>query len=102
MNKREWARVYGSRERCRWISEQPSVASGRGPCVNAHVTPNDDPPSGMGRKPDARWIVPLTYLEHLELHASGTQTFQAYYGINLVGKAREIDRQWRLLNGEVE
>ncbi len=95
MRGKEFKRVYGSRERVLWIHSLPSVASGLGPCVNAHVTPNTDPPSGMGRKPDAKWIVPLTEFEHLQLHSMGVRTFERYYGINLIGKAEEIDRAWR-------
>jgi len=102
MNTREWERVYGSKARVEWIQSLPSVASGKGPCVNAHVTPDNGLPSGTGRKADARWIVPLTAVEHHELHQRGELTFQALYGVNLAGKAREIDAEWRILNGEVD
>ena len=91
--RREFARVYGSEERVEWTRNSPSVASGKGPCVNAHVTPDVGLPSGTGRKADHRWIVPLTDEEHREHHA-GQATFEARYGITLPGKAREHHAKW--------
>lgn len=52
---RAFVRAYGSPARVAWVRAQPSVVSGQRPCVNAHVRSG-----GMGRKADARWIVPLT------------------------------------------
>jgi len=80
---REFNRAYHSPAFVKFTRESPSVVSGHGPCVCAHVTPNDDPPSGMGRKADAKWIVPLTKEEHDELGQIGRWTFEAKYGRDL-------------------
>ncbi|MDA0312367.1 MAG: hypothetical protein O2992_09660 [Gemmatimonadetes bacterium] len=95
--REEWERVYGSPERCEWTAFSPSVVSGKGPCVCAHVTPDEGLPSGTGRKADHSWIVPLTWDEHNELHQWGEKTFQAHYGVSLAGKAREHHRKWLAL-----
>lgn len=92
----EWARAYHSVERVNWTNAQPSVASGKGPCVNAHVDPDEGLPSGVSRKGDYKWIVPLTVEEHRDqLHQWGQDTFQRHYGIYLPGKAREHEAKWR-------
>ena len=92
----EWARAYHSPERANWTNAQPSVASGKGPCVNAHVDPDEGLPSGVSRKGDYKWIVPLTVEEHRDqLHQWGQGTFQRHYGIYLAGKAREHQERWR-------
>ena len=87
---KNWLRAYESEDRVEWIAAQPSVVSGRVPCVNAHVVNG-----GMGRKAEARWIVPLTHEEHMELHASGITTFQNKYGVNLLEMAIQTERRWR-------
>ncbi len=88
--KREaFARAYGGAERVDWIKGQPSILSGARPCVNAHVKTG-----GMGRKADARWIVPLTAAEHDELHRIGQRTFEAKYAIDLAFWAQVIDARW--------
>lgn len=89
--RKEFQRVYGGSARCGWIAAQPSVASGRGPCVNAHVRTG-----GIGRKADARWIVPLTFDEHGELHQHGIKTFERKYKIDLLEEARKTEREWQL------
>lgn len=91
---RQWERAYGSEERVKWVQSLPSVVSGNGPCVNAHV-PDPNGPSGMGRKSDARWIVPLTLAEERELHRVGIETFQRRHRVDLQAKAREIEARWR-------
>jgi len=74
----EFVRCYGSKERVAWVKSQRSVASGKGPCVNAHTRGD-----GAGRKAGARWIVPLTDAEHRELHRIGVASFEKKYGLNL-------------------
>ena len=87
---REFARAYGSAERVEWIKGLPSVASGEGPCVNAHVKTG-----GGSRKADACWIVPLTDFEHrIELHHMGKADFNAKYGIDLDTEAQRIQQCW--------
>ncbi len=91
----EWLRAYGSEERVAWIQSQPSVVSGKGPCVAAHVKTG-----GMGRKADARWIVPLTDAEHKELHQIGTKSFEAKYGASLEFHAERINQRFLKECGE--
>lgn len=92
--REEFARTYGSKERVEWTRRQPSVASGKGPCVNSHVSPGEGLPHGTGRKHDYKWIVPLTRDEERELHQIGQASFQAKYGIYLPGKAEEHHAAW--------
>jgi hypothetical protein len=68
----------------------PSVVSRKKPCENAHVKSG-----GVGRKADAKWIVPLTFDEHQELHQHGQKTFEKKYGINLVEQAKRIEKEWQ-------
>ena len=82
---REWARAYGSVERVEEVRAMRSVVSGKTPCVNAHVTTG-----GTGRKADARWVVPLTHEEHMELHAIGLRSFEAKYGVDLKAEAERL------------
>ena len=95
VEQEKFEREFGSKERVEWTQQQPSVASGKRPCVNAHVDPGVGLPSGTGRRGDYRWIVPVTEEEHTEMHAHGEKTFQARYGIYLPGKAREHQERWR-------
>jgi hypothetical protein len=90
MNKSEWLRAYGSSERVMWIIRHPSVVSGRGPCVNAHVRTG-----GVGRKADAKWIIPITFKEHNELHQHGQKTFEQKHGIDLLKAAEKIEAEWQ-------
>ena len=50
----EFARIYGSKARVRWVKAQPCVSCGEGPCQNHH-TQN----GGLSRKSDYVHIVPL-------------------------------------------
>lgn len=90
----EWERVYDSEEFMQYTARSPSVASGKGPCVPHHVRPNLDPPAGTGRKPDAKWVVPLTDPEHNEGHQIGWETFEDKYGISLVEEAQAHWASW--------
>lgn len=92
--EQEWERAYESEERVKWVQDQPSVASGDTPCVNAHV-PDPSGPSGMGRKADAAWVVPLTLEEERELHRIGVQSFEEKHDVVLQEEARRTDRRWR-------
>ena len=82
---------YGPTGFVEWIREQPSVASGKGPCEAAHT-------EIRGAKLKGHWttIVPLTRQEHIgELHQSmGQQTFQRHYGIDLQACAADTLRRW--------
>ena len=90
----EWERQYHSEERCEWTTRQPSVLSGKGPCVNAHVSPRRGLPSGTSRKADYRWIVPVTQEEHQLMHDKGEGTVGAKFGVYLPGKAAGHQAAW--------
>lgn len=86
----EFARIYGSRERVRWVKAQPSVASGKRPCVNAHTVTG-----GTQYKAGFETIVPLTHYEHTaELHQWGKERFEKHYGIDLDAAAVETARRY--------
>ena len=95
--KAEWERKYDSEAFVHWTQSRCSVASGRRGCVCAHVKPDTGLPSGMGRKADAKWIVPLTLEEERHKHQIGEYTFEAMYGICLADEAREHWAKWREL-----
>ena len=95
MTGEEWSRVYDSQEFVAFTQQSRSVVSGEGPCVCAHITPNDDPPSGLGRKADAKWITPLTYAEHLLLHSMGKESCQLLWGTDLVEAAKRHWARWQ-------
>jgi len=90
-------RAYGGADRADWMTRQPSVVSGAGPCVNVHVKTG-----GVGRKADAKWVVPLTDAEHHELHAIGQKTFEAKYGIDLAFQAAIIDARWEVYRTQID
>lgn len=85
----EFARTYGSKARVAWVRALPSVVSGKGPCVNAHVRGD-----GAGRKADYCWIVPLTRDEHDGLHFVGVRAFEHGYSVDLKELAAETQRAW--------
>lgn len=82
-------RCYGGPERIEWMRHQPSIVSGKTPCVSAHVKNG-----GKGRKADACWTVPLTWEEHHELDTKGHKTFAAKYGVDLAYHAAITDARW--------
>lgn len=85
-----WRRAFGSVERVEFVKALPSVASGKGPCVNAHVRTG-----GTSRKADACWIVPLTDYEHRhELHQHGARWFEAKYSVDLEACAVATEAAW--------
>ena len=84
------AHDYGPPGYVEWIQAQPSVASGKGPCVAAHT-------KGRGAKLKGHWstLVPLTHEEHAgELHQYGVPWFEACYRISLKEKAAETVSRW--------
>ncbi len=56
-----FARAYGSEDRVEWVQSLPCCVCGRSPSQNAHIRTG-----GMGRKSDARFIVPLCAKDHAE------------------------------------
>lgn len=85
---REFQRCFGSPERVAFVQALPSVVSGKGPCVCAHVRGG-----GASRRGDARWTVPLTDAEHQEMHR-GQASFAMRYGLDLAALAEETERSW--------
>ncbi len=99
----EFARIYGSRARVRWIKAQPCVVGSRGcegAIENAH-TEN----GGIGRKADAATIVPLCHRHHADMHLFGARAVQTAWRVNLTLAASATEQAWRRylnLNGETE
>ena len=91
-SKAEYARIYGSEERVEWVKAEPSVATGRSPCVNAHVVKGD---GGMSYKASAKYIAPLTHEEHMELHRIGQHSFEQKYGLSLEFAAEQTEQAWQ-------
>jgi hypothetical protein len=91
---KNWTRAYDSPEFVAWIREQPSIVSGKGPCVAAHSRTG-----GTRRKADACWNVPLTQEEHDELHDHGIKTFEAKYGVSLAFHAPLTWQRWLAFSG---
>ena len=105
--KRERERAYGPPERREWVKTLDCVACGRvatedNPSVNSHIKPDPDNlteyrPSGMGRKEDYRWVVPLCPDCHsrLDTHPEGQKGFEreCFVDLNLEACLVEIDWQ---------
>ena len=66
----EFARIYGSEDRVRWIASQPCCVCGSTPSEGHHVRSG-----GTGRKAHHRWIVPLCRPCHIRYHHRGRETF---------------------------
>lgn len=86
----EFARIYGSPARVRFVARLGCVVCGRTPAENAHTESG-----GMGRKADADTIVPLCGFHHRELHFWGADTFADCYEVNLRLEALATDELWK-------
>lgn len=89
----EFARIYGSKKRVAWIKSQPCIAAVWGcvgPMQNAH-TEN----GGMGRKADAKTIVPACQHHHDEMHHEGVRTFAMRYGVHPKALAVSTEAAWQ-------
>lgn len=91
MTAEEFERAFGGEERLAWIRRQPSVVSGKTPCVAAHVRGG-----GEARRADACWTVPMLYEEHEEMHHTGQRTFAQQHGLDLDALAIEYERRWQV------
>jgi hypothetical protein len=86
----ETLRIYGGEDRLVWVASQPCIICGLRACDNAHVATG-----GMGRKADARFIVPLCSPDHRELHQIGVASFEKRYSIDLLQLAAQTEAAWR-------
>lgn len=91
MRRETFERAFGGEERDEWIKWQPSVVSGKTPCVAAHVRGG-----GVAYRADACWTVPMLYVEHQEMHNVGQRTYAARHGLDLEALAIETDRRFQL------
>lgn len=78
MKRATFERAFGGEDHDEWIKWQPSVVSGKTPCVAAHVRGG-----GVAYRADACWTVPMTYAEHQEMHNVGQKTYAARHGLDL-------------------
>ena len=92
---KEWARAYGSLERCFYVAQLACVVPWcytRGWMENAHIETG-----GMGMKADATKVVPACAYHHrtgdLSMH-NGIKTFQSDTGVDLEEAARLTEESW--------
>jgi hypothetical protein len=95
----EFARIYHSRERVRFVATMPCLVRDRmcdGPIQNAHTANG-----GMGRKAGYETVVPLCRWHHNQLHHVGAETFQRGHHVTLAWSAGSVEALWqRALAGE--
>lgn len=84
-----FARAYGSPERVAWVQSQPCWVCAGTPSENAHCRTG-----GMGRKADARYILPLCHHHHNLLHRMGQDSFEESYNMDLEYGASITDARW--------
>jgi hypothetical protein len=97
---KNWIRAYGSEQRVEFVRSLGCSVCGAIPSENAHIVTG-----GVGRKADAKSIVPLCGRRstfelafvghHGLLHEWGRETFQRFFNINLAKAARETESAWR-------
>lgn len=95
MRPSERERVYGGEGFIRFTHHSRCVVCGYTPCEMAHVKPRGELPVGMGRKADAKWVVPLCFWHHREQHDIGYDTFQRKYERDLDLDAVAHWAKWR-------
>src|SRR6516165_4104065 len=59
------------------VRELPSCLSGRTPCHPHHLMIKDE--RGVGMKATDRWVIPLTWDEHAELHTHGSKEHDTWF-----------------------
>lgn len=91
---KNFERAYGGKDRVEWGKDQPCLICGSLPSENAHVPSR----SGMGRKGDAKYTVPLCTWHHTgsnySLHTLNKVKFNAKYSIDLDHEAAITDARW--------
>ena len=73
-----------------WVRSLPSVISGLFPCDAAH-TGSD---GGMGMKASDYSCIPLTRVEHCELHRIGKEAFERKHQIVMAAIVRDLNCLW--------
>lgn len=85
-----FARAYDE-DKVAWLKFEPCAVSGmRGNIDCAHVRNG-----GMGRKADAKWLIPLAGELHRELHRIGRASFEAKWMVDLDTLAAQTERRWQ-------
>ena len=90
----DFTRIYGSKERAAWVRAQNCIVPYCfQPPENAHIRTD-----GVGRKADARYIVPLCaghhWLRKDSLHALNRRLFEEHHRIDLDHCAAETEGHW--------
>lgn len=69
-----------------WVATLPSLVPGKGRVDPAHIRFADarygKPATGMGEKPDDKWVVPMARSEHDRQHSMNEQDYWALVGID--------------------
>ena len=80
------------------IAQLPSVISGKVPVQVCHIRHKDirfdKPQTGMGIKPDDKWVLPMTPEEHAEQHSMSEYDFWWIHGIDATIMADELHSVW--------
>jgi len=81
------------------VARLPSVISGLRPCEVCHIRYGDPsrrkPPTGMGQKPHAKWVLPLTPDEHrLSKEAQHNQNERAWWASHGIDPIAVCERLW--------
>lgn len=99
---REFARAYGSEERCYYVAQLACVVpwcDRRGWMENAHIETG-----GVSRKADANKVVPCCAYHHrtgpIAMHW-GIESFQVETGVDLEEAARLTEESWQRYGAEV-
>ena len=70
----------------KWVATLPSLVPGTGRVDPAHIRYADPrygkPGTGMGEKPDDKWVVPLARSEHDRQHSMDEQAYWQSAGID--------------------
>ena len=100
---RDFARKYGSEERCFYVATLHCVVpdcSHRGWMENAHTVGG-----GIGRKANAETVVPCCARHHRtgadSLHNLQPEAFEAAHGVLLEVAADDTETSWQLYGDEV-
>lgn len=88
------ARAYGGPERIAWVRSLPCLVAWSGGCAGAVENAHTET-GGMGRKADARTVVPLCHQHHRLLHDCGRAWFEEQYSVDLSAEAARVEALWR-------